>query len=326
MNMQKLRTEEEKKLGNPYDSASFLSFVFFGWLTPLIDLGAKRTLEFDDVHHTPFSLSSSVVSTLFQTIWDEEQRVNPGSGAKNLGWMLAKCSIRPLMLSAFNFSLFAVVSLLQPYFIVKILEYVANGEVNFLGMKSGIMISVGLALLSFIGIVSFAIGFTQVQEVGFRTRNILIAKIFNKSLKVSNFARNNQTTGEIVTLMSADTERYWVCVLLSNWLWLSPSIIAISLILLIHEFGFAAVIVSAVVGLWFIAFSKSSSMVGFYRAQIVKLTEERVKLMNEALQGIRVIKLYAWEDPTVERIEFIRKQETDLMMQYQLTKMFNTVS
>jgi hypothetical protein len=67
-------------------------------------------------------------------------------------------------------------------------------------------------------------------------------------------------------------------------------------------------------------------LVGYYRAKIVKLTGERVKLMNEALQGIRVIKLYAWEDPTVDRIEKIRKQETDLMMSYQLTKMFNTVS
>lgn len=323
--MQKLRTEEEKKL-NPYDTASLLSFVFYGWLSPLIELGAKKPLDFDDVYHTPASLSSSVVFELFQSVWDKEQENNPGSGANKLGWMLVRCSIRPLLLSAFWFFLFAVVSLLQPYFIVKILEYVANGEVDFFGVKSGILISVGLAAFSFIGIVSFSIGFTQIQQVGFSTRNILITKIFNKSLNISNFARSQRTTGEIVTLMSADTERYWVCVLMCNWLWLSPSIIAISLILLIIEFGLAAVIVTVVVAFWFLAFSKSSSLVGYYRAKIVKLTGERVKLMNEALQGIRVIKLYAWEGPTVERIEQIRKQETDLIMRYQLTKMFNTVS
>ena len=325
--MQKLRTEaEEEKKPNPYDTASLLSFVFYGWLTPLIKLGSKRPLEFEDVYQTPASLRSSVVFELFQSVWDKEQESNSGSGANNLGWMLVRCNMRPLLLSAVAFFLFAIVSLLQPYFIVKILEYVANGEVNFFGVTSGILISLGLVVMSFVGIVSFSVGFTQIQEVGFRTRNILIAKIFNKSLNISSCTRNERTTGDIVTLMSADTERYWVCVLLCNWLWLSPSIIGISLILLIVEFGLAAVIVTVVVGIWFLAFSRSSSLVGYYRAKIVKLTGERVKLMNEALQGIRVIKLYSWERPTVERIEQIRKQETDLMMRYQLTKMFNTVS
>ena len=334
---------------HPFDNASSLSYIFYSWLTPLIDLGATRPLDFNDVYTTPPSLSAKHVYDLFQHYYDQEQKKSPNSNTnsntnpnsntipnpnsnpnsnsnnQNLGWILMKCSMRPLLLSSLNFTIFAIVSLLQPYFIVKILEYVANGEVDFLGVKSGVLISIGLALFSFIGIVSFSIGFTQIQEVGFRTRNILISKIFSKSLNISSYTRNKQTTGEIVTLMAADTERYWVCVLLSNWLWLSPSIIGISLILLIIEFGLAAVIVTGVVGLWFLAFSRSSSLVGYYRAKIVKLTGERVKLMNEALQGIRVIKLYAWEDPTVDRIEKIRKQETDLMMSYQLTKMFNTV-
>lgn len=332
--MQKLRTEAEaeaeaeevEKKPNPYDTASLLSYTFYWWLTPLIDLGSKRPLEFEDVYQTPASLRSSVVYDLFESIWDKEQELHPGSGANNLGWMLLRCNLRPLLLSAFWFSLFAIVSLLQPYFIVNILEYVANGEVNFFGVKSGILISIGLAVFSFLGIVSFSIGFTEIQQVGFRTRNILIAKIFNKSLKISSSTRNKQTTGEIVTLMSADTERYWMSILMWNWLWLAPAIIVISLILLVIEFGLAAVVVTVVVGCWFLAFSRSSSLVGYYRSKIVKLTGERVKLMNEALQGIRVIKLYAWEDPTVERIEQIRKRETHLNMHYQLTKLFNTVS
>jgi ATP-binding cassette subfamily C (CFTR/MRP) protein 1 len=324
--MQKLCSEEKEKRPNPQDSSSFLSQTFYQWLTPLIDLGAERPLELDDVYNVPAALQSETVYDLFQSVWDEEQVANPGSGARNLAVMLRRCSRKPLIIAVVNFSIFALVSLAQPYFLVKILEYVATGEVNFLGVESGVLISLGLGLLSFIGIVCFSIAFTHIYECGFRTRNILIAKIFNKSLKISSFARNKQTTGDIVTLMAADTERIWMFILCSNWLWLAPAIIFISLLLLIIEFGQAAVVVTAVVALWFAVFYKSSSMVGSYRSRIVKLTGERVKLMNEALQGIRVIKLYAWETPIVDRIDRIRKQETDLMMQYQLTKMFNTVS
>ena len=322
--MQKLCTDEEKK-SSPYETASRLSFIFYSWLTPLIDLGAKRTLDFDDVYPTPASLSSNTVYDLFQTIWDKEQELSPGSGANNFGWMLLRCNIYPLVMSAANFIVYAVVCLLQPYFVVKILEYVTHGEVNFLGMTSGIQISVGLASISLIGILSFSVGFSLIQQVGYRIRNILILKIFNKSLSISNYVRNKHTTGEIVTLMSADTERYWLCALLSTWLWLSPAMIFVSLILIAIEFGLAAIVVTAVVGIWYQTFSKMSSWVGMYRSQIVKLTSERVKLMNEALQGIRVVKLYAWEIPTVERIEEIRQRESYLLMTFQLTKMFNTV-
>jgi ABC-type multidrug transport system fused ATPase/permease subunit len=321
--MQKLSTEDKKP--SPYDSASYLSFILYHWLTPLINLGAQKTLELDDVYNVPVTLRTSVLYKLFQFFWDEEQAAHQGSGAGNLAWMLIRASRKHAILSALYLSVMGLVTIVQPYFLVKILEYVAHGEVNFFGVTSGVGLAVGLAVLSLLGSLGGNVAFAYVTEYGCRTRSILIAKIFAKSLKISSFTRSQQTTGEIVTLMASDTERIWMFIMSSHWLWLAPTMIVVAMALLIVEFGLAAVIVTAVVGLWFAAFSKSSGLVGYYRSKIVKMTGERVKLMNEALQGIRVIKLYSWEIPTIERIEQIRKQETDIMMQYQMTKMFNTV-
>ena len=321
--MQKLNTEDKKP--SPYDSASYLSFILYLWLTPLITLGASRPLELDDVPNVPIKLQTNNLFDLFQSIWDEEQTCHPESGARNLAWMLFRASRKELILSSLNLCVMGLVTILQPYFLVKILDYVANGEVNFFGVTSGVGVAVALALLSLLGSLGGNVAFTYVTEYGCRTRNILISKIFAKSLRISSFTRSKQTTGEIVTLMAADTERVWMFIMACHWLWLSPLMIVIAMILLVVEFGLVGVIVTGVVGLWYAAFSKSSGMVGHFRSKIVKLTGERVKLMNEALQGIRVIKLYSWETPTIERIEQIRTEETNLMMHYQLTKMFNTV-
>jgi hypothetical protein len=39
------------------------------------------------------------------------------------------------------------------------------------------------------------------------------------------------------------------------------------------------------------------------------VTSDRVKLVSEFLQAIRVIKMYAWEEPVSRQIEAVRRKE-----------------
>lgn len=41
----------------------------------------------------------------------------------------------------------------------------------------------------------------------------------------------------------------------------------------------------------------------------MKLKDHRIKMMNEILNGIKVIKLYAWEKAFIRRINDIRDKE-----------------
>ena len=42
------------------------------------------------------------------------------------------------------------------------------------------------------------------------------------------------------------------------------------------------------------------------RRKIMKFTDERVKVMNEVISGMKVIKLYTWEDSFAELVGKIR--------------------
>ena len=44
------------------------------------------------------------------------------------------------------------------------------------------------------------------------------------------------------------------------------------------------------------------------RKQLVGYTDARVKLCTEVITGIKAIKLYAWEQPYVERIAALKRQ------------------
>lgn len=46
---------------------------------------------------------------------------------------------------------------------------------------------------------------------------------------------------------------------------------------------------------------------GNMRSKITKKTEYRVKIMNEIVSGIQVIKMYAWEKPFEKVVELARK-------------------
>lgn len=61
---------------------------------------------------------------------------------------------------------------------------------------------------------------------------------------------------------------------------------------------------------------KVALRVGTMRRRMVKFTDQRVKLTNEILQVIRVIKYYAWEPSVEQRIEGVRLNETTELWSY----------
>lgn len=72
----------------------------------------------------------------------------------------------------------------------------------------------------------------------------------------------------------------------------------------------------------------SSTLVGRYlqaaRKEMLKHTDARVKLSTEIVTGIKAIKLYAWEDPYVERIGELRERELKQIRKTQLLTALNT--
>lgn len=48
-------------------------------------------------------------------------------------------------------------------------------------------------------------------------------------------------------------------------------------------------------------------MMAKYRLKMVVITDSRIRIMNELVQGIQIIKMYAWERPFAKLVEKIRK-------------------
>ncbi|KAJ1437218.1 hypothetical protein B484DRAFT_416639 [Ochromonadaceae sp. CCMP2298] len=155
--------------------------------------------------------------------------------------------------------------------------------------------------------------FDLIARFSAEIRGTLSAAIYRKSLRMSPASRANHTLGEVVNYMQLDTSRmeYVAGTIHTVWdgllqiigytgllLWfLGPSMFA----------GIAAMVVILPLNAHFlISLSKLKEL-------NLALTDRRVKLTNEVLQGIRAIKSYNWEAPFSAQLDDIRKQELECL-------------
>jgi ATP-binding cassette, subfamily C (CFTR/MRP), member 1 len=109
--------------------------------------------------------------------------------------------------------------------------------------------------------------------------------------------------------MSIDTQRLMDVILNLNLLWSSPLTIALSIYSLWAYLGPSALAGLAVMILLIPVNAWLSSRMKRYQIANMRHKDHRMKAMNEVLEGIKVLKLYAWEPSFEQQVNDIRDRE-----------------
>ncbi|XP_077085852.1 ATP-binding cassette sub-family C member 3 isoform X2 [Siphateles boraxobius] len=148
---------------------------------------------------------------------------------------------------------------------------------------------------------------------GMRLRSGIIGAIYRKSLVITNAAKRSSTVGEVVNLMSVDAQRFMDLTTFLNMLWSAPLQIILALFFLWQNLG-PSVLAGVAVMVLLIPFNAFIAMkTRTYQVEQMKHKDDRIKLMNEILNGIKVLKLYAWENSFSEKILQIRQKELNVL-------------
>uniref|UniRef100_A0A4W4EQB9 ATP-binding cassette, sub-family C (CFTR/MRP), member 3 n=1 Tax=Electrophorus electricus TaxID=8005 RepID=A0A4W4EQB9_ELEEL len=140
---------------------------------------------------------------------------------------------------------------------------------------------------------------------GMRLRSAIIGAIYRK---VSNPKRSS-TVGEVVNLMSVDAQRFMDLTTFLNMLWSAPLQIILALYFLWQTLG-PSVLAGVAVMVLLIPFNAVIAMkTKAYQVEQMQHKDMRIKLMNEILNGIKVLKLYAWEVSFREKVLQVRQKE-----------------
>lgn len=350
----------EDKKPCPEHHVSFLSQITFWWFSGLVVQGYKRALVHDDLWDINPEDRCKNVIPVFNKHWEKElkrckrKHVQPVTSKENdielkepggsaevkivdkeckekekeckgkeprLFWAMVKAfGTKALEAAAFKL-IYDILQFLSPLIMKYLIAYTKNKEeFEWRGYFYAVLMFV-IAVFQSIILHQY---FLDCTVVGMRLRTAIIGAVYEKVLKLSNTARKTSTVGEIVNLMSVDAQRFNDMMTYINMIWSGPVQIIISIYFLWVTLGPSIV---AGIGVMIIFIPVNAYVASKFKVLQVKqmnLKDSRIKMMNEILNGIKVLKLYAWEPSFEKKVLDIRNKELNVLKKMSYLNSFTT--
>nr|XP_049593463.1 multidrug resistance-associated protein 1-like isoform X1 [Syngnathus scovelli] len=154
--------------------------------------------------------------------------------------------------------------------------------------------------------------------LGMRLKSAVTALVYRKCLVMSSGARRHCAVGEIINLISVDTQKMMDFVVYVNSVWLAPIEIALCFYFLSNLLGRAALAGLGAVVLIF----PLNGLIAKRRSKLqevqMSFMDGRIRLMNEIVSGVKILKFYAWEEAFLRRVGVLRDGELDALKKSQV--------
>ncbi|KAJ3610666.1 hypothetical protein NHX12_022758, partial [Muraenolepis orangiensis] len=310
---------------NPEARVAFLNRITFNWFNSMVVKGYKRPLVQEDMWELKESDTVHQISGCFQVHMRSElgaarlrfqkkrSEANPGDGVhlamKNgvsqdvlmMSWLIPaiyKTFMGVLLESAFFKLLQDLLAFVSPQLLKLMISFTRDTSAH---AWQGYMYAVLLVLVAILQSLFLQQYFQRCFVLGMKVRTAIMAAVYKKALVMSNSSRKQTTVGETVNLMSADAQRFNDVTNFIHLLWSCPLQIALSIAFLWLEMG-----PSVLAGLAVMVFMILN----------MKFKDQRLKIMNEILNGMKILKLYAWEPSFQSQVDGIRGQELQIMRKF----------
>lgn len=148
------------------------------------------------------------------------------------------------------------------------------------------------------------------RMMGARMRIACCSLVYRKTLRLSMCTVGNTPAGHLINLISNDVSRLDYALVFTHYIWILPIHSIATCCIIWQQIGFPALV--GVGGLLLTTVpvqTALSKLTSALRKRIAKRTDMRVDIMNELMQGIQVIKMYAWENSFMAVVSKTRLSE-----------------
>ncbi|XP_056675893.1 ATP-binding cassette sub-family C member 5 isoform X3 [Monodelphis domestica] len=194
-------------------------------------------------------------------------------------------------------------------FMVKhLLEYTQGTESNLL---YSLLLVLGLFLTEVVRSWSLTLTWALNYRTAVRLRGAILTMAFKKILKLKNI--KEKSLGELINLCSSDGLRMFEAAAVGSLLAGGPIVAILGMVYNVIILGPTAILGSLVFLLFYPAMMFVSRLTAYFRRKAVAATDDRVQKMNEVLNYIKFIKMYAWVKAFSQNVQKIREEERRIL-------------
>ncbi|CAG9315441.1 unnamed protein product [Blepharisma stoltei] len=286
----------------PYNTSSIVADLLMTWSFPMIAKYQKLEVNPSTLMDIPANLSLDSLYEKFSRKWKDELLKNPKPNLlrvlyKIFGWEYFFC-ILPMVFSY-------IFLLCQSVLVMFSIRYMNSDDVDD---YQGALLILGFAGLMIIGSLCNNLSGLRIVLLIGRLKNTLSRAVANKILdiKLTEFQGNNK--GKVINLISTDMELLELFIT-STWMWVLPIYLAGAFIVLGVVMGPAGVIGLIVSTLHVPLILWLSKYVLRIKISLTQISDMRIKTISNLIEGIRIVKLYGWEEPFIKYLCEYKKQE-----------------
>ncbi|XP_045472450.1 probable multidrug resistance-associated protein lethal(2)03659 [Harmonia axyridis] len=291
---------------NPYKNASFFERVTFLYMFPIFYRTYKKSFEEEDLFEVYDSHRSSRLGDKSEEIWKKEyNRSKKYALHRTLFKLFAVESFLGAFIKLIDELLLVSV---VPIFIGKLVSYFDKNQTKISQTDACIYAAIICSTYLIVNLTFHPAMMIKVL-VSMKMRICCTSMIYRKSLRLDKNALAKTTIGQIVNLLSNDVTKFEQGMDNTDYLFIVPLQTIVGLYILYSQIGIAAVFgvvfLLSFIPLQIYVGKRTSAL----RHKTALRTDERVKLMNELISGMQVIKMYCWEKPFAKLIAFARRKE-----------------
>ncbi|VVC32363.1 Hypothetical protein CINCED_3A001687 [Cinara cedri] len=301
----------EQRPQHPRANANIFEIFTFSWMLNLFKTGRRKGFKENDLYTTLSEHTSSSLGNELEKRWKVEL-VNAKTANR-------KPSLLKVLINMFGSTLLfygsiqtvveMILRISRPLLIGGLLSYFTPVESNQIDKSEAFIYAFGLLL----NMLSFLLMHRYVQmemeHSGMKIRVACCSAIYRKALRLSKLSLEETTVGQMINLLSNDVNRFDMAFKFLNFLWIGPLGAIVITYFMWQEIGisslFGVFTVLMIIPLQVWLGKKTSE----FRLKTAPKTDERVKLMNEIIVGIQVIKMYTWEKMFAFLVQYFRKME-----------------
>ncbi|RFU74096.1 cadmium factor [Trichoderma arundinaceum] len=292
----------------PEEYATIFSKLTFSWMTPLMQRGYRVFLTENDLWGLTRADQTKNTGVALEESWEYELKRRPNS--PSLWLALFRAYGGPYVVAAFFKAGNDVAQYIQPQLLRLLIAFVASYE----GSKPQPIIqgaSVALAMFACAVFQTTMIHqyFQLAFATGMRIKGGLASTIYRKSLRLSNEGRSSKTTGDIVNYMAVDAQRLQDLTQFAQQAWSAPFQITICMISLYNLVGWSMMAGIVVMIVMMPVQGFVARMMRNLQKDQMKNKDARSRLINEIINNMKSIKLYAWGSAFMAKLNFVRNEQ-----------------